>query len=381
MAFRPAALFFASRATYTVVMTIFPGLGARARALFADKKGPWGPSGGDEPPGDPPGKGGGPWNEPPRRRRPEAPVFGNVTSLDEFLRKGRARFGGNGGGGGGFASGPQRNFFMWALVGLLVVWLVFTTMHRIAPEERGVVTRVGRYSHTLGPGIGFTLPAPFDRVQKIDVENIRTENLPSQPDAMMLTGDQNIIDIDYSVRWSISDPELYMFELADPQETIRQVAESAMRAVVARVTLRDAMGDKRGVIEAQVQDVVQGVLDRYHAGVLVQGVAIKRADPPDAVNAAFKEVSAAQQDAQRYVSQATAYAQQLTFKAEGEAQAFDKVYEQYKLSPEVTRRRMYYETMEEVLRRVDKTIIEAPGVTPYLPLPQVQRQVQQGDAK
>jgi membrane protease subunit HflK len=218
-------------------------------------------------------------------------------------------------------------------------------------------------------------------VQKIDVENIRTENLPSQPDAMMLTGDQNIIDIDYSVRWNIRDPELYMFELADPQETIRQVAESAMRAVVARVTLRDAMGDKRGVIEAQVQDVVQGVLDRYHAGVLVQGVAIKRADPPEAVNAAFKEVSAAQQDAQRYVSQANSYAQQLTFKAEGEAGAFDKVYEQYKLAPEVTRRRMYYETMEEVLRRVDKTIIEAPGVTPYLPLPQVQRQVQSGEAK
>jgi len=358
-------------------MNIFPGLGSRARALFADKKGPWGASGGgDEPPGDPPSKGGGPWNEPPRRRRPEGPPFGNVTSLDEFLRKGRARFGGNG--GGGLSSGPQRSLFMWAIVGFLALWLVFTTMHRIAPEERGVVTRLGRYSHTLGPGIGFTLPSPFDRVQKIDVENIRTENLPSQPDAMMLTGDQNIIDIDYSVRWNIRDPELYMFELADPQETIRQVAESAMRAVVARVTLRDAMGDKRGVIEAQVMEAVQGVLDRYHSGVLVQGVAIKRADPPEAVNAAFKEVSAAQQDAQRYVSQANSYAQQLTFKAEGEAGAFDKVYEQYKLAPDVTRRRMYYETMEEVLRRVDKTIVEVPGVTPYLPLPEVQKRAQSG---
>jgi membrane protease subunit HflK len=164
-----------------------------------------------------------------------------------------------------------------------------------------------------------------------------------------------------------------MFELADPQETIRQVAESAMRAVIARVSLRDAMGDRRGQIEGQVMESVQRVLDSYRAGVLVQGVAIKRADPPDAVNAAFKGVSAAQQDAQRYVSQANSYAQQLTFKAEGEAGAFDKVYEQYKLAPEVTRRRMYYETMEEVLRRVDKTIIEAPGVMPYLPLPQPQK--------
>jgi membrane protease subunit HflK len=262
---------------------------------------------------------------------------------------------------------------MWAVLAFALLWLVLTTMHRIAPEERGVVTRFGRYSHTLGPGIGITLPSPIDRVSKIDVENIRVENLPSQSDAMMLTGDQNILDIDYSVRWNIRDPELYLFELADPQETIRQVAESAMRAVIARVSLRDAMGDRRGEIEAQVTESVQHVLDGYRAGILVQGVAIKRADPPEPVNAAFKEVSAAQQDAQRYVSQANSYAQQLTFKAAGEAGAFDKVYAQYKLAPDVTRRRMYYETMEEVLRRADKTIIEAPGVMPYLPLPTPQK--------
>jgi len=299
---------------------------------------------------------------------------GNVASLEEFLRRSKARFGGNGGGGsGGFPGRPDRSIYMWALLALVLVWLVFTTFHSIAPEQKGVVTRFGRYHTTLDSGVSLTFPSPIDRVQKIDVENIRVENLPSQPDAMMLTGDQNILDIDYSVRWNIRDPELFLFELADPQETIRQVAESAMRAVVARVSLRDAMGDRRGQIENQVMEAVQRVLDGYRAGVLIQGVAIKRADPPEAVNAAFKEVSAAQQDAQRYVSQATAYAQQLAFKAEGEAGAFDKVYEQYKLSPDVTRRRMYYETMEEVLRRVDKTIIEAPGVMPYLPLPQPQK--------
>ena len=296
---------------------------------------------------------------------------GNVASFEDFLRRSKARFGGDG--SGGFPGRPDRSIFMWGLLALVLVWLVFTVVHSIAPEQRGVVTRFGRYYNTLGPGVSLTLPSPIDRVQKIDVENIRVENLPSQPDAMMLTGDQNILDIDYSVRWNIRDPELFMFELADPQETIRQVAESAMRAVIARVSLRDAMGDRRGQIEGQVMESVQRVLDGYRAGVLVQGVAIKRADPPDAVNAAFKGVSAAQQDAQRFVSQANSYAQQLTFKAEGEAGAFDKVYEQYKLAPEVTRRRMYYETMEEVLRRVDKTIIEAPGVMPYLPLPQPQK--------
>jgi len=363
-------------------MSILSGLGARARGLFSDTKGPWGPTGGDEPPPDDGASGGnsGPWGEPPKRRRRSNPASsGNVASFEDFLRRSRARFGGNGG-GGGFPGTPDRSIFMWALLALVLLWLVWTTFHSIAPEERGVVTRFGRYSHTLGPGVSLTLPSPVDRVQKIDVENIRVENLPSQPDAMMLTGDQNIIDIDYSVRWNIRDPELFMFELADPQETIKQVAESAMRAVIARVTLRDAMGDQRGVIEAQVTEAVQGVLDRYRAGVLIQGVAIKRADPPGAVNDAFKGVSAAQQDAQRYVSQANSYAQQLTFKAEGEAGAFDKVYAQYKLAPEVTRRRMYYETMEEVLRRVDKTIIEAPGVMPYLPLPQPQKSQPPADA-
>ena len=376
-------LFFAPDATYSGVMSILSGLGARARGLFNDTKGPWGPTGGDEPPPDDgAGGSGGPWGEPPKRgRRSNPSPSGNVASFEDFLRRSRARFGGNGGGGGrGFPGAPDRSIFMWALLALVLLWLVWTTFHSIAPEERGVVTRFGRYSHTLGPGVSLTLPSPVDRVQKIDVENIRVENLPSQPDAMMLTGDQNIIDIDYSVRWNIRDPELFMFELADPQETIKQVAESAMRAVIARVTLRDAMGDQRGVIEAQVMEAVQAVLDRYRAGVLIQGVAIKRADPPEAVNDAFKGVSAAQQDAQRYVSQANSYAQQLTFKAEGEAGAFDKVYAQYKLAPEVTRRRMYYETMEEVLRRVDKTIIEAPGVMPYLPLPQPQKSQPPADA-
>jgi membrane protease subunit HflK len=189
----------------------------------------------------------------------------------------------------------------------------------------------------------------------------------------MLTGDQNLIDIAYSVRWNIRTPELYLFQLAEPDETIKQVAESAMRSVISRVSLNDAIGDRRAQIEEQVAETMQRILDGYHSGIQVQGVAIKQADPPGEVNDAFKEVTAAQQDAQSYMNQARAYALQLTAKAQGEATAFDKVYEQYKLAPEVTRRRMYYETMEQVLSKVDKTIVEAPGVTPYLPLPQMQK--------
>jgi membrane protease subunit HflK len=260
----------------------------------------------------------------------------------------------------------------------VLIWLVFTSIHSISPGERGVVLRFGRYNSTLGPGVGMTLPSPVDRVKKINVENIRTVDLGSESDDdLMLTGDQNLIDIAYSVRWNIRTPELYLFQLAEPDETIKQVGESAMRAVISRVSLNDAIGDRRAQIEQQVAETMQRILDSYHAGIQVQGVAIKQADPPGAVNDAFKEVTAAQQDAQSYMNQARAYALQLTAKAQGEATAFDKVYEQYRLAPEVTRRRMYYETMEQVLSKVDKTIIEAPGVTPYLPLPQVQKQAQQ----
>ena len=363
-------------------MSIISGLGERARGLFTDTKGPWGPSPGGSGGGDggepPPDDGGsGPWGEPPKRgRRPAAQSSPNVASFEDFLRRSKARFGN--GGGGGRPDRPFGPMVKWGVLGVLLLWLVFTSTHIIAPGERGVVTRLGRYTHTLGPGVGLTLPWPIHRVQKIDVENIRTIDLGTTgTETLMLTGDQNIVDIAYSVRWNISDPELYLFELAGPDETIREVAESAMRAVVSGFSLNDTIGEGRGDIEGRVQQVMQGVLNRYRAGVRIQGIAIKQADPPQAVNDAFKEVSAAQQEAQSYINQANAYSLQLRQKAQGEATAFDKVYEQYKLSPEVTRRRMYYETMEEVLRRVDKTIVETPGVTPYLPLPQVQKSTSQ----
>jgi membrane protease subunit HflK len=247
-------------------------------------------------------------------------------------------------------------------------------MHRILPGERGVVTRFGRFSHTLTPGIGLTLPSPIDRVQKLNVEEIRNIDLGSaSEETLMLTGDQNIIDIAYQVRWNIRDPEQYLYELAQPEETIRQVAESSMRQIVAQVSLQDAIGNKRGEIEARVQEEMQQTLDAYKSGVVIQGVAVRQADPPAAVNEAFKAVTAAQQAAQSDINQANAYALQLRQIAQGEATAFDKVYEQYKLAPGVTRRRMYYETMERVLKNVDKTIVETPGVTPYLPLGEVRR--------
>lgn len=345
------------------------GWGARLSAVFNENKGgPWG--GGSDGSG---GDGGGPrnpWGQPPRRRRPGG-TAGNVTSLDDFLKKSKERFG-----GGRFPTSDGRPYWLYGLVAFLVLWVLFTSVHRIGPQERGVVTRLGSYSGTMEPGIGLTFPAPIDRVQKVDVEEIRTIDIGSTDRAvenLILTGDQNIIDLAYSVRWNISDPELYLFQIANPEQTIQEVAESAMRAVVAGVSLDDAIGAGRSEIEQRVAQVMQQLLNDYNAGVEVQGIAIKQSDPPAAVNDAFKEVSAAQQEAQSYMNQARAYALQLTAKAQGEAAAFDKVYAEYKLAPEVTRRRMYYETMEKVLSRVDKTIIETPGVTPYLALPELQK--------
>ena len=353
-------------------MNILLGWGDRIRGLFTDTKGPWGPSseGSGEPPADD-GQSHGPWGEPPKRRRAGLGTGASVPSLDEWLRRGRARFGG----GGGLPGRPDGSIFIWIVAAAVLLWLVVTSFHSISPGERGVVTRFGRYSYTLGPGVGLTLPSPIDRVKKVDVESIRTIDLGSEDNNdLMLTGDQNLLDIAYSVRWNIRTPELYLFQLADPDETTKEVAESAMRAVISQVSLNDAMGAKRAEIESQVAERMQRVLDAYHSGVQVQGIAIKQADPPAAVIDAFKEVTAAQQDAQSSINQANAYALQLSAKSQGEAAAFDKVYEQYKLAPEVTRRRMYYETMERVLSKVNKTIVETPGVTPYLPLPQVDKQ-------
>jgi membrane protease subunit HflK len=190
----------------------------------------------------------------------------------------------------------------------------------------------------------------------------------------MLTGDQNLVDLSYVVRWNIKDLKQYRFQMLNPEDTVRQVAEAAMRSSVAEESLdRIFSGAGRADTENAVRTRMQQVLDAYRSGIAVQGVQINKTDPPAEVEDAFKDVSAAQQEAQGYVNQAEAVAQQVLARAQGDAASFDKVYAQYKLAPEVTRRRMYYETMERVLGKTDKVIVEAPGVNSYLPLPQIKR--------
>jgi modulator of FtsH protease HflK len=344
----------------------------RPGAMLNEGGGPWGGRGGGGNDGG--GDGGGPrnpWSPPPGGGRPRGNKPG-PAALDELLRRGRQRFGG----GGGLPDFGGRPVWLYFGVAFLALWILFTSFHRIGPQERGVILRLGSYAGTMTPGINVSFPAPIDRVVKQDIEEIRTIDIGSTAadvENLMLTSDQNIIDIAYSVRWNISDPSLFLFQLAEPEETIREVGESAMRAVMANVTLNEAIGSGRTAIETQVAQRMQELLNDYNAGVRIQGVAIKQADPPAAVTESFKKVSAAQQQAISYLNGARAYAQQITARAQGEAASFDKVYEQYRLAPDVTRRRMYYETMEDVLSKVDKTIIEAPGVQTYLPLERLQK--------
>ncbi len=360
------ALFFRKTGSYKRAMRRIFGWGRRLGAVLSDNRGgPWGPGGGDDGPG---GEGGGPRNPwGPRRRKP-GPAGGNGPNpFDDFLKKSRERLGGR-------LPRDGRPYWLYGLIAFLALWILFTSIHRIGPQQRGVVTTFGYYTTTMGPGIGFSWPSPIGSVTKIDVEEIRTTTIPgSDGENLILTGDQNVIDLAYSVRWNIKNPELYLFQIANPDETIREVAESAMRAAVARVSLDDAIGAGRADIELRVEQNMQQLLDDYGAGVQVQGIAISQSVPPEAVNEAFLEVSAAQQRAQSAMNNARSYALQQTARAQGEATAFEKVYAEYRAAPEVTRRRMYYETMERILARVDTTIVEAPGVTPYLPLPEIQR--------
>lgn len=349
----------------------------------ADGTAPDGPEAAEEPAPDAPPPPSGPPSGP---RNPWQPSGGDQTpprrsaGIEDIFR---ARKGGGGPGGGGGGSGlppfPRRRdgrSWMPTIVGAVaLLWVGTTTYHQLGSNEQGIVTTFGKYSHTIGSGVSFTAPWPIQSVAVRDVTLIKRDTIPEgEAEKLMLTSDQSLVDFSYLVRWYIKDLKLYSFQLEDPDSAVKEVAEAAMRASVAEVPLNDVMGGAgRGEIEQNVRVRMQAILDAYRSGIAVQGVEIKKADPPDKVSEAFQRVTGAQQEAKRDLSNAQAYAQQKIAGAQGDAAKFDKVYEQYKLAPDVTRRRLYYETMERVLSANDKVVVEAGGVTSYLPLPEVRR--------
>jgi membrane protease subunit HflK len=358
---------------------------------MAGRKSPWGNgnnaggSGGGDPPATPPGEGA-PAGDPPQQPGPRNPWLkpddytGERRSPNiEDIFRGKRKGPGGGGGGGGFPSLPPRaNGKSWLPVilgGVALLWLFSSSTHQLSPKEQGIVTTFGKYSRTIGSGVNFTAPWPFQKLQTRDVTSVTNDVIPEgEGENLVLTSDQNLIDLSYQVRWNVKNLERFTFASTDPEGTVRDVAEAAMRLSVAEVPLKAVWdGTGRGQLEANTRRRMQDILDAYRAGVNVIGVDIKKADPPEKVADAFQKVNVAQQLAERDKNNAQAWAQQTLARAEGEAAAFDKVFAEYRLAPIVTKRRMYYETMERVLSANDKVVVEANGVTPYLPLQELRR--------
>jgi membrane protease subunit HflK len=372
-------------------------LGAGLKGLaMAGKNNPWGGagSGGDPGEGGPSGDGGAgggsgdgsgggprnPWlpsgGEPGKRR--------SASIEDIFKSRGPEgpRRAGGGPGGPTFRLPERPDGKSWVpliIGGAALVWVAVTSFHFVQPGEQAVVTWLGgRYSHTLDSGTNFTAPWPIQMVEKENVTKVRLEEVPgTKAEKLILTGDQNLVDLSYLIRWNISDLTLYKYQLSDPRNALLEIGEAAMRAAVARQKLDTVLtGEGRAEIEQDVRAAMQARLDAYRSGIAVQGIEINKVDPPARVEEAFKDVSSAQQDADAAINRARGVAQQLLARAQGDASEFNDIYEEYRLAPEVTRRRLYYETMEAILSKTDKTIVESGNVTPYLPLPEIKRRAQ-----
>ena len=380
---------------------------------MAGSGGPWGGGGG---PGDEDRTGGGRGNKEDDDRRGGRPGQGGtpIPEIDQLVKRGqeqlRVLMGGRGnrgtGGPGGGQSGPTltpQGIALGALA-LVAVW-AFMSFYSVRPEERSVELFLGESSGVGDPGLNFA-PWPIVSYEKVQVTGERTTDIGSQAGAdesgLMLTRDQNIVDIGFQVVWNISDPEKYLFNLADPENTIRAVSASAMRDIIARSELSPILNRDRGVIASDLRTAVQATLDSYNAGITVIRVNLQVAQPPREVIDAFREVQAAQQERDRLEKEADAYANKVTAgargeaaqlleeaeayraqavnSAKGEAARFISVYEEYVKAPEITRRRLYLETMERVLGGMNKVILDGvsggeagQGVVPFLPLTELGR--------
>ena len=360
-------------------------------AWDTQRGGPWGGGGG--------GGSGGP--QPP--------------DLEEMLRRGQDKFkrflpGGVGGG--------RRITIL--VIAAIVVWLA-TGIYTVQPDEKGVALVFGKISTVAQPGLNYNWPAPIGRVFKPKVTRVnRAEvgfraglegrgNVGSRSvseESLMLTGDENIIDVQFVTFWVIKDAEDFLFNIRNPETTVKDASEAAMREIVGKNQFEFARTDGRVRLQGEVKTLIQVILDDYRSGIEVTNVELQKVDPPGNVLDAFKDVQAARADKERAINEATAYLNEITQRAEGEASKilneaeaykqekiavatgeadrFLSVLNEYKVEKDVTRRRIYLETMRSVLGGMDKVLIDnsggGSGVVPYLPLPELQRQRQRGTA-
>jgi len=350
--------------------------------------GPWGTGGGPR----------GPWGSGPQPGGGSTP-----PDLEDLVRRGQDKIKNflPGGSFGGWGS-------LLIVLGAIALWML-SGFYRVQTDELGVVLRFGKYIGETQPGLNYHLPYPIETVlvpkvtssRRIDIgmrlldDPRRGSSVRDVPEeSLMLTGDENIVDVDFTVLWKVKDAANFLFNVQNPEGTIKAVAESAMREVVGRATIQPILTGARQTTEQAVHELMQKTLDSYGTGVLITQVQLAKVDPPNQVIDSFRDVQAARADAERVQNEAQTYAnrvvpeargraaqiqqaaeayrEQTVAEAKGQAARFTKIYEEYKKAPEVTRKRIYLETMEQVLGGVNKTVIDPSvsrnGIVPYLPL-------------
>ncbi|MBX3513306.1 MAG: FtsH protease activity modulator HflK [Xanthobacteraceae bacterium] len=363
---------------------------------------------------------GGPWGGGPRGPWGSGPQQGpgrggnQPPDLEDLIRRGQDRLKSVLPGSGNFGSRGG----LILLFAVIVIWLL-SGFYRVNTDEQGIVLRFGKFVQTTQPGLNYHLPYPIETAltprvtfeNKIDIgfrqqDDFRrgtvTRDVPEE--SLILTGDENIVDVDFSVFWIINDAGRYLFNLQNPEGTIKAVAESAMREVIGRAQIQPILTGARAATEQEVLKLMQKILDSYQSGITVTRVQMQKVDPPSQVIDAFRDVQAARADAERLQNEAQTYANRVVpeargeaarilqaaeaykertvVEAKGQAARFLSILTEYKLAPDVTRRRMYLETMERVLGSIDKVILDpsnkGSNVVPYLPLDQLLRQQPQG---
>jgi len=352
------------------------------------------------------GRGGSPWGSPPGGgngggRGPTPP---DIDEIIKNIQKTINRF------IPGRGAGGSKPIFLGLII-LVIIWAA-SGLYRVLPDEQGIVLRFGKFVNTTQPGLNYHIPYPIERaltpkvtkVNRMDVgfrtgsdTGFSSAGIADVPEeSLMLTGDENIVNIDFSVFWVIKDAGKFLFKIQDPQGTVKAAAETAMREVIAKSRIQPILTEGRSQIEVETQEIIQEILDEYNSGIQITQVQTQKADPPDQVIDAFRDVQAARADMERSKNEAEAYAndviprargeaakilqaaeaykKQVVARAEGEASRFISIYTEYALAKEVTQERMYLETMEKVLASIDKVIIEknaSSGVIPYLQLPEL----------
>ncbi len=330
----------------------------------------------------------GPRNTPPR------------PDLEDWLRNAQEKMRQNMNGSGG----NSRLIALAAIAGLML-W-GFSGMYTVAQDEQGIVLRFGKYHRTTGPGLHYHLPSPIEAVYRPKVTIVNTEEIgftsrgqgsardmiPKPQESLMLTGDRNIVDIKFVVQWQIDEADKFLFNLRNPYLTVRNAAESAMREVIGQTPLAEANTQGRERIAQQTKNLLQEIMDSYHSGIRIVNLNVQSVEPPARVIEAFKDVLSASQDKERAINEAEAYRNdilpkarglaekdiqeaiayraQVVNEAQGKSDRFNALYKEYRLAPEVTKTRLYLDTMEQVMQDSRKVVVddELKGVVPFLPL-------------